>query len=73
MTRLEGTDEYFRSVTSDEFLKFEKLHWMPPDLHAEAITEANWAGSKFDKAIQFIKGCRDNPSSCQWRAVPTAP
>ena len=73
VSRLDGTDEYFRNVTSDEFLKFEKLHWMPPDLHAEAITEANWAGSKFDKAIQFIKSCGANPSACQWRAVPQAP
>jgi hypothetical protein len=73
VSRLDGTDEYFRGVTSDEFLKFEKLHWMPPDLHAEAITEANWAGSKFDKAIQFIKSCGSNSAGCQWRDLPTGP
>ncbi|MGZ3428445.1 MAG: hypothetical protein ACXVCV_17455, partial [Polyangia bacterium] len=73
VTRLDGTDESFRGVTTDEFLKFEKLHWMPPDLHAESITEANWAGSKFAKAIDFIKSCGANRSACQWRALPTGP
>jgi hypothetical protein len=73
VSRLDGTDSSFRDVTTDEFLKFEKLHWMPPDLHGEGITEANWAGSKFQKSIDFIKSCASNPSACQWRAVPAAP
>ena len=68
VSRLDGTDESFRSVTTDEFLKFEKLHWMPPDLRTENITEANWADSKFAKAIDFIKSCGANRSACQWRA-----
>ncbi|HWE31597.1 MAG TPA: hypothetical protein VHB97_26535, partial [Polyangia bacterium] len=73
VSRLDGTDAAFRGVTSDAFLTFEKLHWMPPDLNAEGLTEANWAGSKFQKSIDFIKSCGANPSACQWRAVPSAP
>jgi hypothetical protein len=72
ISRLDGLDDSFRSVTSDEFLKFEKLHWMPPDLHAENLTEANWATSKFKKALDFIRGCASG-STCQFAPLPTGP
>ncbi len=72
-TRLDGTDESFRGVTSDAYLTFDKVHWMPPDLHAESLTEATWMGSKFQKALDFIKGCGQDQSRCQWKPLPTGP
>ena len=72
-TRLDGSDESFRGVTTDAYLAFDKVHWMPPDLHAEGLTEATWAGSKFQKALDFIKACGRDPSRCQWRPLPTGP
>jgi hypothetical protein len=72
-SRLDGTDDYFKQVTSPEYLKFEKLHWMPPDLHMENITEANWADSKFAKALTFIKSCASNRDACKFQGIPDAP
>lgn len=72
VTRLDGLDDSFRGVTTDAFLKFEKLHWMPPDLAAEQITAANWADSKFKKAIDFIRACGSG-GNCRWAPLPVGP
>ena len=75
VSRLDGTDSYFKSITTDAFLSFEKLHWMPLDLATEGLTEATWATSKYQKAIDFIKTCGANQSApgCQWRDLPSGP
>ena len=73
VARLDGTDSYFKDMTTQAYQAFDKLHWMPIDLHAEGLTEANWADSKFQKAIDFIKACGNDQSRCQWKALPTGP
>jgi hypothetical protein len=72
-SRLDGTDEYFRGVTTDAYLKFDKLHWMPSDLRAENLTEATWPGSKFQKSLDFIKACNNNRDACKFAPVPVSP
>ena len=62
-------------------LEFDRHHRLPEvreaALDAAAIyargrlTEANWADSKFKKAIDFIKGCYQDASRCQWTDIPT--
>jgi hypothetical protein len=70
VSRLDGSDSYFKGVTTDAYLQFAKLHWMPPDLAAENLTEANWADSKYAKAINFIKACGQNASACRFSPIP---
>ena len=62
-------DEYFSNIT-DYGKKFEESHWMPP--RKDGLTEANWATSKYGKALEFMKKCADNESdpACLWAPVP---
>jgi hypothetical protein len=72
-SRLDGSDDWFKNVTTDAYLAFDKLHWMPPDLAGEHLTAANWADSAYAKAINFIKSCGSNRDACRWKAIPDAP
>jgi hypothetical protein len=71
--RLDGSDDDFKQVTSDAYLAFDKLHWMPPDLRTENITEANWADSKYAKALKFIQSCRSSTAGCKFAPIPDSP
>ena len=68
--RLDGTDTTFRNKTTPAYRTFERIHWMPPDL--TGLDASNWATSTFGKAMAFIKGCAQTPSSCQWADIPTS-
>jgi hypothetical protein len=70
-TRLDGTDSSFRNITTDEYLQFRNLHWMPPEL--TGLTEANWATSEYGVALDFIKSCRSNPGGCEFAPIPDRP
>jgi hypothetical protein len=72
-SRLDGTDSSFKNMTTKAYQAFDKLHWMPIDLRVEGLTEANWADSKFAKALDFIKACGNDQSRCQWKPLPTEP
>jgi len=62
-------DDYYSNIT-DYGKKFAESHWMPPRL--DGVTEATWAASKFQKALDFMKKCDENRSdpSCIWADVP---
>ena len=62
-------DSYFANIT-DFGKKFENSHWMPP--RKDGLTEANWAASKYGKALVFMKKCADNESDpeCIWANTP---
>jgi len=62
-------DEYFTNIT-ESGKKFENSHWMPP--RKDGLTEANWATSKYGKALDFMKKCASNESdpACLWAPVP---
>ncbi|MBX3193136.1 MAG: hypothetical protein KF819_39495 [Labilithrix sp.] len=65
-----GTGEdYFRNIT-DFGKKFEESHWMPPRL--DGLTEANWATSKYGKALEHLQKCSTNAADpeCIWADVP---
>ena len=71
ITRLEGTDTSWTSITTDVYNQPGHKYWMPPDVAFD--TETAWAGSEFSKALTFIKKCGANPSdaSCIWKDIPT--
>ena len=62
-------DDYFSNIT-DFGKKFENSHWMPP--RRDGLTDANWATSKYGKALEFMKKCSDDESdpACLWADVP---
>jgi hypothetical protein len=62
-------DDYFSNIT-DFGKKFENSHWMPP--RKDGLTDANWATSKYGKALEFMKKCSDNESdpACIWADIP---
>ena len=62
-------DDYFSKIT-DFGKKFENSHWMPP--RRDGLTEANWADSKYGKALEFMKKCANNESdpTCIWADIP---
>jgi hypothetical protein len=70
-SRLDGTDSSFRNITTDEYLTFDKLHWMPPDV--TGLTAETWGSSEYGRALDFIKSCRNNPASCRFEPIPGAP
>ncbi len=66
--RLDGTDESWMSITTESHQTFEDIYWMPPEL--EGLTEETWDESAYGRAVAFIKGCADDPDSCDWAPLP---
>jgi Bacterial pre-peptidase C-terminal domain len=71
MTRLEGTDSSWTSITTDLYNQPAHKYWMPPD--TSFPTETSWSQSDFARAAKFIEGCGSNPSSCTWQDIPHSP
>jgi cytochrome c553 len=73
ITRLDGTDPSWTNITTEKYRDSHLKYWMPPD--ENFVTEAMWDASEYKKALDFIKGCGNNPSNpaCIWRDVPTSP
>lgn len=69
ITRLDGTDQAWLEITTQSHRDFEDVFWMPPEL--EGLNEDNYPGSAIETAIEFIKACGDDPSACEWDAVPS--
>ncbi len=71
ITRLDGTDSSWTGITTAKFNESSHKYWMPPDQVFD--TEAQWTASPFAAALNFIKGCGDNPSNpaCIWKDIPT--
>lgn len=65
-----GTGEDYFSNITDFGKRFENSHWMPP--RKDGLTEANWATSKYGKALEFMKKCANNAADpeCIWADVP---
>jgi hypothetical protein len=71
ITRLDGTDTAWRAITTDAYLTFENIHWMPLDL--AGLNDATWADSKYGKSLEFIKQCGINPAGCTFADIPGTP
>lgn len=65
-----GTGDVFMNQRSATGKKFENSHWMP--MRLDGLTEANWASSKWGKAVDHITKCADNSGAagCEWADVP---
>ena len=75
VSRLDGSDSSFRERHHRRVPRVREAALDAADLATEGITEANWATSKYQKAIDFIKSCGSNPASpaCLWRELPSGP
>jgi hypothetical protein len=71
MTRMNGTDSAWTSITTAAFLTAQHKYWMPPG--ENFTTDASFGASEFAKAFTFIQNCAKNPTAagCTWKAVPT--
>ncbi|MEM6990918.1 MAG: PPC domain-containing protein, partial [Myxococcota bacterium] len=67
--RLDGTDEDWAAITTESHQNFEDVFWMPPEL--DGVTEETWDESAFGLAMEFIRGCADDPTTCDWAPLPT--
>ena len=72
LERLEGTNAAWKNITTDKYNQPEHKYWMPTDVLF--TTEAQWTGSEYAKALDFIQACAANPTGagCVWRDVPTS-
>ncbi len=70
LERLEGTDSAWINITTDKSNQAVNKFWMPPD-HSYS-TDAEFAASDAQKALDFIQACAKNPSGagCIWKVVP---
>jgi len=73
LSRLEGTDPAFTSLTTPAFNQAAHKYWMPPGVAFP--TDAAFQNSEYQAALDFIQACGANPSGpgCVWSAIPTAP
>jgi hypothetical protein len=71
ITRLDGTDGSWTSITTAHGNQAKNKYWMPTDRVFD--TDAQWTGSPFAAALTFIKNCGDNPTNpaCIWKDIPT--
>ena len=69
--RLIGESANWTSKTTEAYRSFKHTFWMPPDL--DGVDASSWQDSDAGKAIAFIKACGDDPSSCDWKRLPTDP
>ncbi len=73
LSRLEGTDTAWTSITTPTFNQAAHKFWMPPGV--QFPTDAAWQGSEYQHAVDFIQACGANPSApgCVWSDIPTTP
>ena len=70
--RMVGENTYWRNITTEAFLKFEHVFWMPPDVEG-LDWGAPWEESEYGRAVTFIRNCVQNPTQpqCEWAELPT--
>lgn len=70
--RMVGENAGWRNITTEAYLKFEHVFWMPPDVEGLDWGEP-WAESEYGKAVAFIRNCVANPTNaeCEWAELPT--
>jgi len=70
LSRLEGTDGAWTSITTDAFNHPAHKYWMPPD--TAFPTDASWDASAAKRSLDFIQSCGANPTNpaCVWADIP---
>ena len=70
LSRLEGTDSSWTSITTAKYNEAHKKYWMPTDMTFNS--DAEWNASEQKKALDFLQACSDNTSNpaCVWKDVP---
>jgi pre-peptidase len=71
LSRLEGEDSSWTSITTAKGLEAHNKYWMPPDVAFNG--DSDWTGSEYAKALDFIQSCAGSNSSCTWRDLPETP
>jgi hypothetical protein len=70
LSRLEGTDSAWTSITTSAFNHASHMFWMPPD--TAFPTQQSWDSSEAKRALDFIQSCGANPNAagCVWADIP---
>jgi hypothetical protein len=73
LSRVNGTDTAWNSITTAAYLEPAHKYWMPPETTRSFTTDADWTSSEFAAALHFIQVCGANPTGagCLWQDVPT--
>ncbi len=71
LERLEGTSSSWTNIVTAKYNQPEHKYWMPTDVLF--TSDAQWTGSEFAKALDFIQACGSNHSGtgCVWRDIPS--